>query len=73
MKTEISDIAEYIVMIISEFADRFSLTNRQSYRYINRYGGIGMIMQHYGIIHTLSFDDAVDAVAKFCKRKGGHI
>lgn len=73
MKFKVSDIAEYIIMIVSEFAVRYSLTDKQAYLYICRYGGIEMIKAHYGIIHTLGFDEAVDAVATYCRHRGGRV
>ena len=58
-------------MLISEFAKRFALTPRQAYRYISRYGGIQLIEKHYGIMHTLTFDDVVDSLASYCANQGG--
>ena len=73
MSYPISDILEYIVMLISEFAKRFAITPREAYRYIQRYGGVQLIEDNYGIMHTLTFADAVDGVASFCARKGGEL
>lgn len=56
--------------LISEFAKRFSLTTKQSYEYINRYGGIKMYLKNYNILHTLTFPDIVEGMASYCKRQG---
>lgn len=61
----------FLVALISEFGQRFSLSNVDSYRYINKYGGVQMFLEHYDILHTLSFRDMVDGLAAYCKRQGG--
>lgn len=64
---------EYTVMLISEFAGKFSLSPLQAYRYISRHGGIRLIQENYDIMHTLTFADAVDSVATYCKNHGGQL
>lgn len=71
MKYSIRDIIEYIVALVNEFAKRFGLTEQQAYRYIRVHGGIAFIEENYGIMHTLSFEDAVDGLALYCRRTGG--
>ena len=56
-----------------EFAKRFGLTEKQAYRYIRMYEGVAFVEQNYGIIHTLDFNEAVDSVAIYCRRKGGKL
>ena len=73
MKYKIRDIIEYIVAIVSEFSIKYHLTEQQALRYISFYNGITFIEEHYGIIHTLDFDEAVDSVALFCRRQGGKL
>ena len=62
---------EFLVALISEFADRFHLSNDEAYKYISSHGGVEMFEEHYGILHTLSFRDMVDGMAAFCRRQGG--
>lgn len=64
---------EFLVALINEFAQRFHITDKESYNYIARYGGIEMFLQHYNIHHTLSFPDMVEGMAAFCKRQGGEL
>ncbi len=73
MKYKIRDIIEYIVAIVSEFSTKYHLTERQAFRYISFHNGISFIEDHYGIIHTLDFNEAVDSVALFCRRQGGEL
>lgn len=67
------DIIEYIVGVISEFASKFNLTDRQAFRYINFHNGISFLENNYGIIHTLDFNEAVDSLVSFCRKSGGHL
>lgn len=70
---KLKDIIEYIIAVVNEFAARYNLTEKQAYRYISFHNGISFIENNYGIIHTLSFRDAIDSVALFCKNKGGRL
>ena len=63
----------FLVALINEFGQRFGLSNVDSYRYISKYGGVQMFLEHYDILHTLSFRDMVDGLVAYCKRKGGHL
>ena len=67
------DILEYIIALVSEFANKFSLPEKNAYNYIYFHGGIEFIEQNYGIMHTLSFDDAVEDVATYCRKSGGEL
>ena len=63
----------FLVALINEFGQRFGLSNVDSYRYINQYGGVQMFLEHYDILHTLSFRDMVDGMTAYCKRQGGNL
>ncbi len=73
MAYRLHDVIEYIVAVVSEFASRYNLTDKQAYRYISFHKGISFLEENYGIIHTLDFDDAIDSVAMFCRRSGGEL
>ena len=73
MAYKVRDVIEYIVAVVSEFASKYNLTDKQAYRYISFHKGISFLEDNYGIIHTLDFDEAVDSVAMFCRREGGEI
>lgn len=72
-KHELKNRIEYIVVCVSEFAKRFKLSNQQAYAYLRRFSGIELIMKHYGIMHTLSLDDAIENLQIFCYRQGGRL
>ena len=71
MKNSKRDIIEYIIALVNEFSKRYGLTEKQAYRYIRIHKGIAFIEEHYDIMHTLSFKDAVDGVALYCRKSGG--
>ena len=73
MAYKVKDIIEYIVAVVSEFASKYNLSDKQAYRYISFHNGISFLKENYGIIHTLDFDEAVDSVAMFCRRSGGEL
>ena len=73
MKNSVRDILEYTIAIISEFATNFNLTEKQAYHYINFHKGLDFIEENYGIMHTLDFNEAVESVAIFCRKRGGEL
>ena len=73
MEHKVRDIIEYIVAVVSEFASKFGLTEKQAYRYINFHNGIVFLRENYAIIHTLDFNEAVESVAMYCRRSGGEL
>ena len=73
MKYTIRDILEYTIAIVSEFASKFNLTEKQAYRYINFHKGLHFIEENYGVMHTLDFNEAVNSVAIFCRKSGGEL
>ena len=68
-----TDIIEFIIAVVNEFALYFGLTEHQAYRYIRNHDGMTFIQQNYNIMHTLDFRDCIESVANFCKRKGGKL
>ena len=42
-----------------------------AYRYLNSFGAIALCEKHYGIMHTLSVEENIDALRAYCQRKGG--
>lgn len=69
----IRDITEYIVALIAAFANHFSMTDAEAYKYLNRYGAIKVAHDYYDVMHTQSLDDMVLSMASFCRRKGGEL
>ena len=68
---EQSNIINYTVICINDFAERFSLTTKMSYQFLSEFGGIDFLMQHYEVEHTLSLDEAIDDLELVCRKNGG--
>ena len=62
---------EYLVMLIAEFAKRYHSTSQEAFRYLRRYKGFELCDVHYGIMHTLSLDENLDSLYRYCKKNGG--
>ena len=67
------DKIEYIVIMVSLFASHFRLSEVEAYRYISQYQGIELMDEFYDVMHTQSFPDMVDSLAKYCARNGGYL
>ena len=71
MDKKLVDKVNYMITVISDFAAMHSLSNAQSYRYLNRYKGLEFIDKYYEVEHTLPFEDVITDLTAYCKRKGG--
>jgi len=63
----------YIVLCIKRFADAFNLSFIEAYRYLENYGGLQFIINHYEIEHTLSINEAIEDMQTICRKNGGLI
>lgn len=71
MPLEMRNIIDYIVVCVSEFADRHSLSQKDAYFYLRKYAGIQFLKEFYDIEHTIPFADVVDDLTRICARNGG--
>lgn len=69
----VADKVEYIIALVSEFGKAHSLTDSQAWRYIKRYGGVKLMDEHYGFMHTQSFTDMVADMTVYLNRQGGKL
>lgn len=67
------DKAEYLMALVSHFAENNGLSESQAYNYIKRYGGVSLVDEHYDIMHTLSFTEALESMTVYMKRQGGTV
>ena len=72
-KKELLDRIEYVVACVGAFAQRYNLSNMQTYAYLRRFTGIDFLLECYAAEHTLSIDDAVSDLQIICRREGGKI
>ena len=63
----------YTIALIAEFASRFGIGERQAHNYLSHFNGLSHLATYYDVIHTLSFDDAVDAMIQVCEHNGGKL
>ena len=66
-----TNIINYLVICINDFADRFDMDSKAAYRFLSQFGGIDFLIQHYEIEHTLSIDEAIDDLEMVCRQNGG--
>lgn len=71
MSSTILDKIEYLVLLVAGFATRSNVSEAEAYRYLSRYGALAMCDKHYGIMHTLSFDENIQTLQAYCQKKGG--
>ena len=68
---ELESKTYYIIYCVSQFAQHFGISLKQSYAYLKRPKGWDFLYEWYGAEHLLSLDDAVDDLAVICHRHGG--
>lgn len=73
MPSDVLNTIEYLVLIISEFANRSRISEAEAYAYLNDYGVIALCERHYGIMHTLSVEENIESLVEYCRRKGGKL
>ena len=71
MAREERNMIGYTIALVSEFANHFGVEPRQAYAYMKRYKGMEHLQQHYGVLHTQSFPDTIEALAQVCANNGG--
>ena len=71
MSREETNKLKYTIALIAEFADRFDIGEKQAYNYLSRFKGLAHLFLFYNVIHTQSFDDAVDIMVQVCAHNGG--
>lgn len=63
----------YLMVFVKMFADRFGLSEKQAFNYLDRHKGFAFVKDHYEVMHTLDFDYAIDDVAEVCQFNGGRL
>lgn len=68
-----TDKIEYLVLLVAEFAVRYKVSEQAAYRYLNQYGALALCDKHYNVMHTLSVDENIQTLQKYCQRRGGSL
>lgn len=71
MDEQLQNRVTYMIYCINAFADRYHLTAKQAFAYLNRFKGISFLDECYEAEHQLSLEDAVNDLSIICKRNGG--
>lgn len=71
MQRTVIDKIEYLILLVSEFASHYNVSEVQAYRYLSQYGALALCEKHYNIMHTLSVEDNMQTLQSYCQRKGG--
>ncbi len=73
MGREDRNIFGFTVALITEFALHYGIHQRQAYAYLKRFKGMDHLREHYAVLHTQSFPDTVEALARVCANNGGQL
>ncbi|MEE1289035.1 MAG: DUF3791 domain-containing protein [Bacteroidaceae bacterium] len=71
MSREEGNRLRYMIALIAEFANKFGIGEKQAYNYLVRFKGMEHLSSYYDVIHTQSFDDAVETMVQVCGNNGG--
>ena len=66
-------ITFYFISCIVDFAEKYNLTIKNAYNYLEKYKGIQYLLENYAIEHTLSKEDTLEALICITNRNGGNI
>jgi len=65
-----SDKAQYILVLIAEFAEHYGLTTVEAAKYLSLYKALELYDRQYGYLHTQSFASNVRDHSAHCCRMG---
>lgn len=71
MSREESNRLKFIIAFVAEFSKKFGIGEKQAFNYIRRFKGMDYMNSFYDVLHTLSFEDSIEAVSIVCQRNGG--
>ena len=71
MNEQLQNQITYFVYCINSFAERYNLSNKQAFAYLQRFKGLAFLDECYEAEHQLSLRDAVDDLSIICQRNGG--
>ena len=73
MDDKLQNRITYMVYCINAFAERYRLTAKQAFAYLNRFKGMDFLDECYEAEHQLSLENAVNDLSIICKRNGGEL
>ncbi|MCL1820969.1 MAG: DUF3791 domain-containing protein [Oscillospiraceae bacterium] len=73
MKQVNTNLVNWAVVCVNEFARHRRLSPRDAFQYLQNFGGIEFIKEHYEAEHLLSWDDTVEDLGIVCRNNGGSL
>jgi len=67
------DVVDYIAFMVNEFALKHKLSMKESYNYLNSYGGVEFLDEFYDVEHCENPLITLDSLQRICKREGGNL
>jgi len=67
------DVIDYIAFIVNDFAEKHNLTARQSFDYLNQYGGIAFLGKFYDVEHCENPAITLRSLQQICSKQGGDL
>ncbi|MDR1343638.1 MAG: DUF3791 domain-containing protein [Prevotellaceae bacterium] len=71
VKSETRNKIRYLNFIIIQFARGFKMLIPEAFRYLNEYGGIDFLYEHYDYEHTQSEHNTCMTLLRVCRKNGG--
>ena len=73
MKHVNTNLINWAVVCINEFAHKWELTSKAAFHYLYEFGGVSFLKEHYEAEHLLSIDDTADDLGIVCRNNGGNL
>lgn len=61
----------YVVVCVSEFAQKHNLAMKEAFRFLFEYKAIEFLKENYDVEHTLPLEDALEDMLMICEKNGG--
>ena len=71
MSEQTRNTISFVAMIVALFAKKHHFGEPAAYHYLDKYGGTALLLDHYGYLHTQDYDQVVDDLSDYCRRRGG--
>ena len=67
------DVIDYITFIVTEFSLKHKISMRQSFDYLNNYGGITFLGKFYDVEHCENPAITLRSLQQICSKQGGNL
>lgn len=63
----------FVTFIIEKFASGYKMDRQEAYRYLQKYGGLDFIFDHWWALHIDNPFWALRDIYKVCRNNGGYV